>query len=200
LAALIFTLVGVYAFNAAKILVKTASATIKSYAAQAANDAIYSVVSAGFSYGDFVKITRGTSGNILSISSETMRINRLAREVVSLTKSNFSSLSASGVKIPIGAFTGIEAFAGAGAKVSLKVISVCAANASFTSLFTSAGLNQTKHSISINVVCDITVTMFAYSDSFSVTSEVPVSECVIVGEIPKFYMQSGVLGESSSSP
>lgn len=190
ISAALFAVAVTYAVNASKLLVKAALSSMKAAAGEAANDAAYSVLFSGYSYGDFVKITRDGEGNILSITTETLKMNTIARNAVAATKKNFSSISSEGVKIPLGVFTGVEALAGAGPKITVKTIPVCSVDCSFYSTLTSAGINQTKHSVYINIVSDITVVMFVRSESVTVTSEILIAESVIVGKIPSVYMES----------
>lgn len=189
-AVMLFAVAIAYTVNASKLLVSAALSALKAAATEAANNAAYSVLFSGYSYGDFVKITRDDDGNILSITTETLKMNTIARNAVSATKSNFEDISSAGVKIPLGAFTGIEALAGSGPKISVKTIPVCSVDCSFYSTLTSAGINQTKHSVYINIVSDITAVMFVRSESVTVTSEILIAENIIVGKIPSVYMQT----------
>lgn len=179
-----------YTVNASSLLVKAALSSLQAAASEAANEAAYSVLFSGYSYGDFVKITRDDNGNILSITTETLKMNTVARNAVAATKKNFGDISSEGVKIPLGAFTGIEALAGSGPKISVKTIPVCSVDCSFYSTLTSAGINQTKHSVYINIVSDITAVMFVRSESVTVTSEILIAENIIVGKIPSVYMRN----------
>lgn len=180
--------------NASSILLKTASATAKSAADSAANDAVFSTIG-GVSYGDFVSIERDDNGKILSITSNAAAVNKTARRIVALTEELFDGIISRGAEIPIGAFTGISFFSGVGAKIKVGVNAVCAVECKFVSSFETAGINQTKHSIYLIVVEDVTVATFNYTDNFAVSSQTLICESVIVGEIPEIYMQSGTLSE-----
>ena len=64
----------------------------------------------------------------------------------------------------------------------------------FTSTFDSVGINQTKHSIYLNVIADISIVTPARTENFAVTTEILVGESVLVGKIPDTYLQTDIFG------
>ena len=64
----------------------------------------------------------------------------------------------------------------------------------FTSTFESVGINQTKHSIYLNVIADISIVMPSRTENFAVPTEILVGESVIVGQVPDAYLQSDIFG------
>ena len=62
------------------------------------------------------------------------------------------------------------------------------------STFESVGINQTKHSIYLNVIADISIVMPSRTENFAVTTEILVGEFVIVGSVPDTYLQSDIFG------
>ena len=58
----------------------------------------------------------------------------------------------------------------------------------FEDEFISAGINQTKHKISIIIILNIEIILTNKSSVTSVKSEVPVSETLIIGDIPNVYI------------
>jgi len=59
------------------------------------------------------------------------------------------------------------------------------------------GINQTKHSIYLNVVADISIVMPSRTENFAVMTQVLVGECVLVGKIPETFFQGDLFGNSS---
>ena len=68
-------------------------------------------------------------------------------------------MSEGGVEVPLGAFSGIEAWAGFGPKIHMKIIPISNVECRFASTFEEAGVNQTKHSIYLEIVADISIIM-----------------------------------------
>ena len=56
---------------------------------------------------------------------------------------------------------------------------------------TEAGINQTKYSLYLTVTIEMTAILPAHSTDIVVSYDYPVSETVIVGEIPDMYLDKG---------
>ena len=84
-----------------------------------------------------------------------------------------------------------ELFSGKGPAIPVRILSIRNSDASFTSTFTEAGINQTLQQLLMNVSVDITVLVLGKADSFTVTSQVVVAETIIVGQVPDTFFQTG---------
>jgi sporulation protein YunB len=160
----------------------------------AVNDAVYYTLSDEIRYEDLVSIQRNESGNIVAVAANPLKINKIARDTASISQSNLKNLSLNGIPVPLGALTGIEAFAGLGPSIHFRIIPVSSVSCGFSSTFESVGINQTKHSIYLNVIADISIVMPSRTENFAVTTDVLVGESVIVGHIPDAYLQSDIFG------
>lgn len=160
----------------------------------AVNDAVYYTLSDEMRYEDLVTITRDDKGNITAVSANPLKINKIARDTASISQSNLKNLSLNGIPVPLGALTGVEAFAGLGPSIQFRIIPVSSVSCDFSSAFESVGINQTKHSIYLNVIADISIVMPSRTENFAVLTEILVGEWVIVGSIPDTYLQSDIFG------
>ena len=61
--------------------------------------------------------------------------------------------------------------------------------------FAGAGVNQTRHSVYMDVEATVTVVMPSGSKEISSVTEVLVAESVIVGEVPDVFLQGDIFGE-----
>ena len=145
-------------------------------------------------YTSFVIVTRDGEGNILSMQADAQKINLLARQTVALTMANLNAACEEGVGIPLGAFSGIELLAGAGPDINFSLIPVGNASCSFRSSFTSSGLNQSLHSVYMDVTAQVSLVMPSGTSTVSAETEILVCESVIVGKIPEVYFQGGIAG------
>ena len=64
----------------------------------------------------------------------------------------------------------------------------------FVSKFVEAGINQTKHSLYLEIVSDISIIMPSKSTNLASTIEVLICESVITGKIPDTYLQATIIG------
>ena len=74
---------------------------------------------------------------------------------------------------------------------SVRILSIRNSDATFSSTFSHAGINQTLHKLTMEVSVDVAVLVLGETSSFTVNSEVVVAETVIVGEVPNTFLQTG---------
>lgn len=181
-------------FNITVVLKSIAEASMRSITTVAVNDAIYYTLSDGVRYEELINVQRGEEGEILSITSNSFHINRIARDTAYMSQQNLQAMSETGIEVPLGAFFGIEAWAGFGPKVNMKIIPVSNVSCKFVSSFEAQGINQTKHSIYLEVVADITIVMPSGTSNFASLTDVLICESVLVGKVPDSYFQADIFG------
>ena len=179
--------------NVTAVFISVSEASVLAMNTIAVNEAISSVLAEGVEYDDLITISRDGDGNVSSITANMAAINEFARKVNRLARENFDVLSEEGVSVPLGALTGIEALAGFGPSINIKIIPVNSIDSRFVSQFTSAGINQTLHSLIIQVVAEISIILPSQTVKKTAVSEVLVAESVIRGAIPDVYLQGGWL-------
>ena len=180
--------------NATRVLISISEATMRASTTVAVNDAVYYTLSDEIRYDELVTITRDNEGEIIAVAANPLKINKIARDTASISQSNLKILSLIGIPIPLGALTGIEAFAGLGPSIHFRIIPVSSVSCGFSSTFESVGINQTKHSIYLNVIADISIVMPSRTENFAVTTDILIGESVIVGTVPDAYLQSDIFG------
>ncbi len=181
--------------NVTRVLVSISEATMRASTTVAVNDAVYYTLSDEMRYDDLVTVLRNEEGDIVSFSANPLKINKIARDTASISQSNLKNLSLNGIPIPLGALTGIEALAGLGPSIHFRIIPVSSVSCGFSSTFESVGINQTKHSIYLNVIADISIVMPSKTKNFAVTTQILVGESVIVGRVPDTFLQSDIFGD-----
>ena len=181
--------------NVTRVLVSVSEATMRASTTVAVNDAVYYTLSDEMRYEDLVTVEKDSDGNIVAVSANALKINKIARDTASISQSNLKNLSLNGIPVPLGALTGIEAFAGLGPSIKFRIIPVSSVSCDFSSVFESVGINQTKHSIYLNVIADISIVMPSRTENFAVVTEILVGEFVIVGNIPDTYLQTDIFDD-----
>ena len=178
--------------NVTRVLISISEATIRSVTTVAVNDAIYYTLNDSLRYEDLITIDRDAAGNVTSITTDSLKINKIARDTAYLSQENLTKMSAEGIMVPIGALTGIEALAGFGQKINIKIIPISNVECKFVSKFVGAGINQTKHSLYLEIVSDISIILPSKSTNLASTIEVLICESVITGKIPDTYLQGAL--------
>lgn len=152
------------------------------------NNTIASYMSEGdYGYDYFVTTQTDASGRITAITSNMTRINELASQILNdiVEGSGEEVLT---VSLPLGNLMGSTLLLGRGPEIPVRIIMLTSSRAEFTNEIISAGINQTKHQILLDVRVDIDVLIPWETLSTQVVSEVLIAETVIVGSVPDTYL------------
>ena len=158
---------------------------IKSEAIKIINEESVNVYSENFKYDDIINIEKDADGNITMIRADTVKQNYLASQVVLKCNERLSELEDLGVKIPLGYLTNNVMFYNMGPKITVKMQQIGNITTSYESEFESAGINQTRHKIYLNLTTTMRVVVPFNSKEVEVTCQIPVSDTIIVGKIPE---------------
>ena len=152
------------------------------------NDKINEKMSEGqYDYNYFVTLQKDDSGNITAISANMARINTLSseilQEVIAATNNGMED-----IEIPLGNLLGSNLLMGRGPDIPVKIIMLTSSYADFRNEIESAGINQVKHQIILEVRVQIDVMLPWEVQSTEVLSEVLIAETVLVGNFPDTYL------------
>lgn len=167
------------------IMLNIGEIKIKSEAIRIMNEESVNVYSENFKYDDIIDIEKDTDGNITMIRADTVKQNYLASQVVLKCDERLSELEDLGVKIPLGYLSNNVMFYNMGPKITVKMQQVGNITTSYESEFESAGINQTRHKIYLNLTTTMRVVVPFNSRDIEVTSQIPISDTIIVGKIPE---------------
>ena len=139
-----------------------------------------------YQYEDFVNVQRDSDGGILAISLDMVNVNKLKSEIA-LTIQQSLGESKKKTGVPVGTLTGLDLLRGHGPKIPLRISALGNITVDLKSAFDSAGINQTRHRIYLEITADVYAYMTGVSSTATATTSVPVAETVIVGEVPQMY-------------
>ena len=163
-----------------------------SFSTESVNNAVLISLNNKIEYSELIHIEKNNSGEIVFMSTNSLKVNSINRQVATSTYELLKSKLNSGFDIPLGAFTGINFVSGYGTNVKLKVINVPSVICEFVSKFTSVGINQTLHSIYIDVISKIEINMPLNSTTNTCKTQILISETVLVGKVPDIYLKDGL--------
>ena len=115
----------------------------------------------------------------------------MTRDLANLGQSNVEKIEAKSVSLPLGAFTGSLMLSDVGPDVELPLLPIGTVLCDFSSIFEEVGINQTRHSIYININTTIALVLPISSVPVNITTVVLVCDNIIIGEVPEFYLNSG---------
>ena len=156
------------------------------------NDAIDLQIETGnIQYDRIVYFEKDLEGRITALKTNMSEVNRLKTAILNIINDEILALDNSDLGIPIGSLILPEFFAGRGVDIPVRILSIRNSDASFSSHFTEAGINQTLQQLTMNVSVDVSILVLGRAESFTVTSQVVVAETIIVGQVPDTLLQGG---------
>jgi sporulation protein YunB len=156
------------------------------------NDAIDRQIEDGnIQYDRMVYFEKNLDGRITALKTNMSEVNRLKTDILNLINDEILALSTDDLGIPIGSLVLPEFLSGRGPNIPVEIMSIRNSDASFSSNFTEAGINQTLQQMNMHVSVDVTVLVLGKTESFTISSQVVVAETIIVGDVPDTYFQTG---------
>ncbi len=173
-------------------IVSLAQTQVRNSTSDLINDAINKQIESGnIQYDRIVYFEKDLEGRITALKTNMSEVNRLKTEILNRINEDILAMDADQLGIPLGSLVLPEVFSGRGPGIPVEILSIRNSDASFSSRFTEAGINQTLQQLIMEVSVDVTVLVLGKTDSFTVTSQVVVAETVIVGQVPNTFLQTG---------
>ena len=174
--------------NLSPILISMAEARARQLAVEAMNRAIAEVMDSSVTYTDLMRVSHDSSGRVSMLEANATLMNEIASAAALTAQSKLDTLADEGVGLPLFAALGIDLFSGAGPIIRVSITPVGAVSTRFVTSFESAGINQTRHEISLEASVVMRIVIPAGADSVSVSTYVPIAESIIVGSVPESYV------------
>ena len=156
------------------------------------NDSIDKQIDLGnIHYDRIVYFEKDLEGKITALKTNMAEVNRLKTAILNLVNDEILAMDTSRLSIPLGSLALPELFSGRGPAIPVEIIAIRNSDGSFGSSFLEAGINQTIHQITMEVIVDVTVLVMGKAEEFTVGSQVVVAETVIVGQVPNTFFDNG---------
>ena len=168
-----------------------AEARARTIATDAINAAVNDKIAISIRYEDLVDFRQDNQGRIVAVRLNTGEINRLASQTTLQVQNSLRSISEDRIKIPLGQALGSQILANLGPWITVRMKPLGTVQSTVIDQFEQAGINQSRHKIYLQVTATIQVVIPMVSTILEVTSEVPIAESIILGEVPEVYVGSG---------
>lgn len=156
------------------------------------NDAIARQIDGGnIQYDRIVYFEKDLNGRITALKTNIGEVNRLKTDTLNVINDEILALDTSDLGVPMGSLFLPEFLSGRGPSIPVQILSIRNSDASFSSNFTQAGINQTLHQLNMSVSVDVSVLVLGQATEFTVNSHVVVAETIIVGDVPDTFFQTG---------
>lgn len=154
------------------------------------NETSMKILDEEFQYNEIMNIEKDDNGRIILVQADTAKLNYIASKFSNECNKSLVDMSNTKIKVPIGWLTEKSLFYNLGPKISMEVEPIGNVVVTYESKFESAGINQTRHKIYLNVNGKIKMKLPFKSDEIDIEVQVPVSDTIIVGEVPEMAIYS----------
>lgn len=185
---LLLIMANVLLYSLDKVIAPTvmmvATSEMQARALETVNIAMVNEFSKDFNYDDIVKVEKDNEGNIVMMKADTVKMNKIACDVSINAQNKLQSFGSIGIKIPLAYIFKNNILASFGPTVTVKMQPIGSIETKYISDFESAGINQTRHKIYVQVKTNVRIIIPFKSTDIEVQNEMPIAETIIVGKIP----------------
>ncbi|WP_291579539.1 sporulation protein YunB [Clostridium sp. UBA6640] len=151
-----------------------------------------------FEYDEIINFEKDLEGNIILLKADTLKMNKIATDVSLRVQRELKEIGRVGIEFPIGYVTKNNLLSNLGPNITATMQPVGHVETRYISDFESAGINQTRHTIYVEVKAKIKVVLPIGYNEVEVISQLPITETVIVGKIPETSVQLDLNGGNSN--
>ena len=169
-----------------------AQTSVKNATSDLTNDSVAQQIENGnIQYDRIVYFEKDINGRITALKTNIGEVNHLKTDILNIINGRILALDAADIGIPIGSLFLPEFFSGKGPAIPVHILAIRNSDATFSSNFIQAGINQTLHQLVMEVNVEAAVLVLGETSTFQVSSQIVVAETVIVGEVPNTFIQTG---------
>ena len=170
------------------MLTRMATSRVTNTVNQIVLDSVNLAVDSGeFEYDRMISFEKDNEGRITAVKSNMPEFNRLQSYILREVLDRIDHVSSRDLSIPLGSLSGSALLAGRGPRITVRMESVGASTARLENAFVSAGINQTKHQVRLNIDVSVSILLPGFSTATKVSNSVVVAETIIVGSVPETY-------------
>ncbi|MBQ8202601.1 MAG: sporulation protein YunB [Clostridia bacterium] len=178
--------------NLTRVVLSLAQAQARALAVQVLNESAAELLATGaVTYDSLMHVTADENGQVRLIQANTPEMNRLASQASLLAQSKLQQKPDQAVKVPLGSALGLTLFAGAGPKIQVRILPVGSVHAEFHTDFQTAGINQTRHRVSLTLTAQVQMVIPTGAQRVEASTQVAMAESIIVGEVPETFTDVG---------
>lgn len=142
-------------------------------------------------FADLVVLERDSENRITALRTDVIAVGKIKARLVSGLFDRLDYLEETQIEVPLGTVFAPDLFTGMGPRVKVGLAGLTQMEAEFVSAFTSAGINQTRHRILIEVHAGFRILTPFGGEDREIVSTYPVTDTVIVGTVPERYAYIG---------
>lgn len=178
--------------NLTRVVLSLAQAQARAMAVQALNESAAELLTGGeVRYDSLMHVTADGDGQVRLIQANTPEMNRLAAQVSLTAQARMEAMREQTVRVPLGSALGLNLLAGSGPRIEVRVMPVGSVHAEFHTDFQTAGINQTRHRVSLTLTARVQLVIPTGAQTVEASAQVAMAESIIVGEVPETFTDVG---------
>ncbi len=138
-------------------------------------------------YESMVVLERDSENRVTALRTDVIKVGRIKSRLVNGLFERLGDLEHTTVEVSLGTVFAPNFFTGMGPSIDIGMAGLGQMSAEFVSAFSSAGINQTRHNIIIEIHAGFRVLTPLGGDDREIVTSYPVTDTVIVGTVPEQY-------------
>lgn len=123
----------------------------------------------------------------------TMLINNICSTVSNNISQKLQHISDTKVDIPIGVFSGTNAFSNLGPNLKITISTIGDSRVDYETVFKSVGINQINLEIYLTIETSIAIINPLYKENINITRKLMLINTIFNGEVPSTYLNTNSL-------
>jgi sporulation protein YunB len=174
--------------NARPSVAKLARSEASDYVVREINSVIEDEIArGGLDYGKLVALEKDGAGRVTALVTNMAQINLVCARITNGIIHRTLNTVDSGASISLGSIIGGMLLSGRGPELPIKIQSITNVRTQFTNEFSDAGINQTRHTLSLIISAHLDVLVPGNETAADISTKVAVAETIIVGAVPNIY-------------
>ncbi|MCD5407401.1 MAG: sporulation protein YunB [Desulfotomaculum sp.] len=150
-------------------------------------------------YQNLVGIHKDNNGRVVMMQANTVQINQVAADITLAVNETLEQIKDQKLNISLGQAVGSHFLANYGPDVNVSILPVGSVKVLVADEFDAVGINQVRHRLALDINTKIKVAVPFYTNNVTVHTVIPLTENIIVGEVPETWVSipGGLFGKSS---
>ncbi len=146
------------------------------------------IENSGLTYNDIVKIERNEDNAVTAVMADVACVNKIKTKATNQLLEALSDINNEQICVPLGTITGSNYLVGRGPDIKVKTQLTGNSEVEIRSVFESTGINQTRHTIVMDIKCRVYIVMVGAKTAREISLTVPIAETIIVGTVPDTFL------------
>lgn len=190
-------IIGVSVFISQKVnpmILIISNEKIKALTTEAVSSAVLEITSQNPD-AEYMSITRDENKYIKNVEINSQLVTEIAQKITVEAQKRINAAGLDGIKIPLGSLSGVTLLTGLGPDINIKIYLTGSTQTRITSEFTESGINQTLHSLYLDIHGEVAVAIPGLPSTIKTDTQVLMNETIIIGEVPPTYLKAMNIGD-----